>query len=112
MTFEEAFSFLRRALSDRPDLPGEPTIVSFGTNLASQGIAPSPAVYDSMERALLEHIYSRVPCPASMSEASLRTGETLTVRIAFWLFDLNRLKDFALPGWEVTEVAHYADLYG
>ena len=111
MTFFEAVSFLRHALSDRPGVPSEPTIVTFGTNLSERGISPTPEAYDKLEKALLEYVYGNIPCPASMTEASMRTGETLSVRMAFWLFDVNRLQRFRFPGWEVTEVARYSDLY-
>lgn len=111
LSINDIVSFLRRAVSAGQIKSHEPAVITFGINLIESDIKPSPVVYDQLEKELLSQIAKVVPGMSAMTEPSLRTGETLSVRIAFWTIDLNRLDDLELSGWEILEVMRFSELY-
>jgi len=111
VSLTEVVAFLQEAITKGPTPAPEPTVVTFSMNLNENGISPSPETYDRLESSLKANLQRLIPGPFVTTEASFRTGETFSVRVGFWLFDMNRLQEFAAPGWEVTEIARYSDIY-
>jgi 5-methylcytosine-specific restriction endonuclease McrA len=111
LSVNEIVLFLKRAVSAGRIKSHEPAVIAFSINLIENGIEPSPSVYDQLERELLSQVAKVVPGMSVMTEPSLRTGETLSVRIAFWTIDLNRLDDIEFSGWEILEVMRFSELY-
>lgn len=107
----EAIRFLEESLANRQEPMSEPTVVTFSANLMDLGIPGTPRNYDRLEKTLLTDISRIIPGPTVETEASQRAGETLSVRVAFWLLDVNRLSAFAQSGWEVTEISRFSEVY-
>jgi len=107
----ETIAFFEKSLMDVPSRLHEPTVITFGINLSDTNGEPSPKHYDKLESDLLFCIRESIPSLSVMSEPSLRTGETISVRIAFWNLDLNKLDNLPIEPWMVTEIAKYCDIY-
>ncbi len=110
-TIKEVVTFLKHTIANRLGRPSEPAVVTFGMNLIETNISPSPQVYDQLESELMTGIGKIMPNLFAATEPSQRTGETLSVRIAFWNLDLNRLDQLVIPNWQIIEICQYSDLY-
>ena len=114
-----------------PPLEGltDPIVVCFGVNvleLQQSGNLPSdaptfyPQLCDYLEKQLEEKLKGIVPTAYFPTEPSQRTGETLSVRIAFAGVDVDKLdyvcRDLRVSqddwGWEILEIAYYSEIYG
>lgn len=91
--------------------PSEPIVVAFGINFDESGIDFSPGESDKLEAELKSVLSKEIPGLQAQTEESLRTGETLSVRIAFWNIDLNRLEKLSIKPWEILEVARHSEIY-
>jgi hypothetical protein len=122
LTLHEVTGFLENLIPAPEQLasPREPWIVTFGLNiddLFHTGRIPpgAPENYaqlcDYLEEKLLFLIRQNIPSLSVQTEASARSGETLSVRMAFWNLDMRRLDVFADTIWEIIEVAPYSEIY-
>lgn len=99
----------------------EPWVLTFGTNvselveydsaLASRQ-SEYPSICDELEGDLIKDLRAQVSSLFVKTEASARNGETLSLRVAFWNLDLNKLEKVNTEPWEVLEIASYSELYG
>jgi hypothetical protein len=118
LSLREAVATLEGLCSQR-DNTNEPWVVTFGLSFAdlpvsftepyggSRGYA---ALCDRLELELGSYL-RELKAIGRQTEASVRTGETLSVRYAFWNLDLNSLDKIYLDRFEVLEVAPYAEVY-
>ena len=121
MTKEEILHFIVRVTPSDKQKPQDPLVVTFGlnvTDLLDAGKIPKQAgetyvaICDWLEKDLLYRLLGALPVLFKETEASERNGETLSVRIAFWNLDLDRLDNFDLGNWEVLEIVPFSELYG
>jgi len=121
LTKNEVLQFLSTIRLAQKPAPVDPLVVTFGTNvtelLATKSLpiaARSDYVNacDWLENDLLFKISGTLPVLAHRTEASGRNGETLSVRIAFWNLDLDRLDNLEIPHWSILEIAQFSELYG
>lgn len=64
------------------------------------------------ERKLVEKLRRKFRRPLVPAEPSSFTGETLSVRLAVWNLDVDKIEVLDLGGWEVLEVEAAAQIYG
>lgn len=98
----------------------QPIVITFGLSIETvinSGQLPDyvptyyPLLCDWLETDLVRQLQSIISCGFAYTEASLRTGESLSVRFAFIDLDEDELTNFASPWWELLEFALYSDLY-
>jgi predicted RNA-binding Zn-ribbon protein involved in translation (DUF1610 family) len=116
----EVLQFFSTVRSAKKPTPVDPLVISFGTNVVELLAAKSlPAAASSqyvkacdwLENDLLFQISGALPVLAHQTEASERNGETLSVRIAFWNLDLDRLDNLEIPHWSILEIAQFSEIY-
>jgi hypothetical protein len=99
----------------------DPIVVCFGLSVdevlesgALPGDVPSyyPLLCDWLEADLLERVQSVFRSRCFYPEASARSGETLSVRLALVDPDLDALSSTDWAWWEVLQVEYYSTLYG
>lgn len=126
LSIQQPALILQRAR--RRALATEPVLMAFGLNFAElleeDQLGPEvpreyPAACDWLEEKLQKEVYQALPHHFHYPEPSLRTGETLSVRLVFPDLPLAELKESevnALAGsvwpWEILEIATYAQIYG
>lgn len=120
MTKQEILQFIATIRPPVKSRPQDPLVITFGVNvseLAESGDIPEKAgetyaaICDWLEKDLLFRLSGSLPILFHQTEASERNGETLSVRIAFWNLDLDRLDQFDLPNWTTLEIANFSELY-
>lgn len=118
---DEVISFLHSVSQVRGEYFQEPIVMSFGLlieDVIDSGSLPEdvptdyPHLCDWLESELIDYLKSILSCSFSYTEASLRDGECLTVRLAFWQIDLSEMDRFASPWWTILEVAYFPEIYG
>lgn len=120
MTKQEILQFIAQIRPAAKSKPQDPLVITFGVNvseLAESGKLPEKAgetyvaICDWLEKDLLFRLSGSLPVLFTQTEASERNGETLSVRIAFWNLDFDRLDQFDLPHWTILEIANFSELY-
>jgi hypothetical protein len=105
--------------ADRQEL--DPFVVCFGLNtdeVLENGSLPAnvptdyPALCDWLESDLVRRVHEAFESVFFYPEASQRTGETLSVRLAFIDPDLEALDAMDTSWWNVLEIEYYSRLYG
>jgi hypothetical protein len=112
LSLPEAIATLE-SLCGRRDKTNEPWVVTFGLSFADlplSSTAPYAALCDRLESELASYL-RELKAIGRQTEASVRNGETLSIRYAFWNLDLNSLDKIYLDRFEVLEVAPYAEIY-
>lgn len=98
----------------------EPWVISFGTHilqiLKKRNAAYSvqidcPSLCEELERDLMKDLRAHMPGLSVQTEASTRSGETLSLRVAFWNLNLSRLDEVDIEPWQVLEVAPFSEVY-
>ncbi len=106
----------------------KPLIITFGLVVAetlemrgipSEAVIPYPPFCDQLEIELDDILRDSTSYSFHSSEASSRTGETLSVRLVFPELDLEdlhklplaRVEEF-MPWWEILEVTDFYQVYG
>jgi hypothetical protein len=101
--------------------PDEPIVITFSLNtdevlrngLPSTALPTDyPSLCDWLEKDFIKLLSSLLTCSFFYPEASERTGETLSVRLAFLQLNLNELDKFTSPWWEISEIQYYSEVYG
>jgi hypothetical protein len=116
---EEAISIVEKAKSSAHK-KSEPLVLGFGVNLdelIDSGRLPEeapapPMLYDWLERELeqaLRNTGAVVAKPLMIENE--RNGESVSVRFAFWLLDLETLPRTFPFAWELLEVAPFSEIY-
>lgn len=117
---EEIASILLRGIGARRILY-EPIVVTFGltleevhnSELVRQDILQDyPRLCDWLEQGLVHQLSSSLSHPFYYPEPSTRTGESLSVRLAFLFLDLAELEAFSSPWWRILEIRYYSEVYG
>ncbi len=99
----------------------EAIVITFGLNtdeMLSQGLPATalpgdyPGLCDWLEKDLIKQLSSLLTCRFFYPEASQRTGETLSVRLAFPQLDFNELEKFSSPWWAILEIQYFSEAYG
>lgn len=120
MTKQEILQFVANIPQPAKSQPHDPLVITFGVNVIELAEAKKlpkkagdnyAAICDWLEKDLLFRLSGALPALFSQTEASERNGETLSVRIAFWNLDLDRLDQLSLSNWEIVEVANFSELY-
>jgi len=116
---DEVTNVLQRASARREFY--EPIVITFGLNFAEvlssgieqQGVPLGFAqLCDWLEKDLVTYLSSQLSCSFYYPEPSQRTGETLSVRLAFLLLAFDELESFTSPWWEILEIQYYSEIYG
>ena len=111
---------LLRAYHETHVSPQGPVVLTFGLNLADldeeRALPPeAPEQYadlcDWLERDLQARLSRAVSCEFFCPEASLRTGETLSIRLGFIGLNFAELDHFSSDWWEILEIAFWSQLY-
>ncbi|MCP3683479.1 MAG: hypothetical protein GY861_12400 [bacterium] len=119
VTKAEVTRFLRRISVGREFY--EPIVITFGLNIEealSHGLEKKDVplshvqLYDWLEKDLVNQLSSLLSCSFYYPESSARTGETLSVRLAFLPLDFNELENFTSPWWEIHEIQYHSEVYG
>jgi hypothetical protein len=115
---EEIRFVLNRCIQKGPTRAASPLIVCFGMNMehasavALRGESKSFADFaDKSERVLINRIVLKSERPVIQAEPSLRTGETISIRLAIWDYAAERLPDLLADPWEILEVAPFEEIY-
>ncbi len=99
----------------------EPIVITFSLNtdevlrkgsLATGLPTDYPSLCTWLEKDLIKQLSSLLTCSFFYSEASQRTGETLSVRLAFFQLNFTELDKFTNPWWEILEIQYYSEVYG
>ncbi len=98
----------------------EPIVITFSLNtsevlrkgpLATDLPTDYPSLCTWQEKDLVKQLSSLLTCSFFYPEASQRTGETLSVRLAFFQLNFNELDKFTSPWWEIVEIQYYSEVY-
>src|SRR6266536_1796879 len=120
MTKQEILQLVAHIPQLAKSKPHDPLVITFGLNVTELGKAGKlpkkagenyAAICDWLEKDLLFRLSGVLPALFSQTEASGRNGETLSVRIAFWNLDFDRLDQLNLSNWEILEVENFSELY-
>lgn len=120
LTKQEVFAALA-SLPEPVRTTFDPIVVCFGLSmeeLLEGGELPAnvptdyPSLCDWLEADLLQRVQSVFGSSCFYPEASARSGETLSVRLALIDPDLNALSGADWAWWEILEVESYSTLYG
>jgi hypothetical protein len=104
---QNEISAFMRAVSAKSDRSApSPIVLSFGTRCDERGVAKES------QRTLIEILRREFKRPLILAEPMRFTGETLSLRLAIWHFDVERLSTLDLMGWELLEVDSASSLYG
>jgi hypothetical protein len=99
----------------------EPIVITFSLKTAEvlrEGLPATalqtdyPGFCDWLEEDLIKQLSSLLTCSFYYPEASQRTGETLSVRLAFLQLNCNELDEFTSSWWEIVEIQYYSEVYG
>jgi hypothetical protein len=95
-----------------------PVVMCFGLtmeyiyqDLPENAPGSPPYIYDWLENYLTQELRKQFGCPLQIWE-SQRTGETISVRCAFWDLDLDKIDSLKLRWWEILELALHTEIYG
>lgn len=98
----------------------EPVVITFGVNTDNVLIEDLPSTIlpidyqslcDWLEKDLIQQLGALLTCRFYYPEASQRTGETLSVRLAFLQLNFNELEKFTSHWWEILEIQYFSDVY-
>ncbi len=99
----------------------EPIVVTFSLNIdemlrkspqTTKLPTDYPSLCDWLEKDLITLLSSLLTCSFYYPEPSQRSGETLSVRLAFLQLDFNELDEFTSPWWEILEIQYFSEVYG
>jgi 5-methylcytosine-specific restriction endonuclease McrA len=120
LTKNEVLQLLGRVSPKAKPRNADPTVVTFSANagvlIGGRSIPCGlkrdyPKVCDWLEKKLFGEISKTLPVLSQPTEASARNGETLSVRVAFWNLDLDRLDTMDVSPWSIEEVCAFSALY-
>ena len=83
-----------------------PTVLSFGTE------CDNLEATQELEQQLLAHFRQTFHRPVVRAEASQFNGESLSIRLATWNFDVDKLEGWSPSPWELLEIEAASSVYG
>lgn len=98
----------------------QPIVITFGLNIENalktrserRALALDYSLLcDQLESDLVDLLNAALSCSFYYVEPSKRTGETLSVRLAFLQLDFNELDAFTSSLWEILEIQYYSEIY-
>lgn len=117
LSMDESVRFLSGI--GKPGIGQEPTVVSFGLNQEDlsrrdqrelRTTEGAVRLYDTLLQRFRATIAAQLPSLHVQTDDD-RNGETISVRIAFWNLDVERLDRLDIAPWEVLEVAGFTEVY-
>lgn len=118
LTHSEIVDFASTIIRNADIGLNNPVVMCFGLTMekvyqALPKDAPDspPYIYDWLENDLVQQLYVQLGCPIKLWESG-RDGETMSVRLAFWDLDLNKIDNLSLRWWEILELALHTEIYG
>lgn len=119
LSLQEVIRFLQSSLSKYSSKPSEPIVVTFGVDVSSVDINTIAngelkndiQLYEWLESYLLRSIRKNIPSLSSHIGISERSGETISMRIAFWNLDMTALEASKIDFWHILEIAPYSEIY-
>jgi hypothetical protein len=94
-------------------MPSDPWVVAFGANFIDPLPIDSPERDPELSDWLIERLERDLVATGAIFRIidDERTGETVSVRCAFWVFDLDRIKESTDFCWNVLTVQRYSELF-
>lgn len=118
LSVKELVAVVEGLVPKSPREVSEPLVVCFGTNLfedrAQQLRGPSETdveYNDRLESELLDALRKHFRRPITQTEPSARTGETVSLRVALWHADLDRIGEVQPEPWDLLEIVPYSEVY-
>ena len=118
LTRSEIVDFANAIVRDADIGLNNPVVMCFGLimedvyqDLPEDAPDAPPHIYDWLESGLTQELRKQFGCPLKLWD-SQRNGETISVRIAFWDLDLNKIDNLRLRWWEILEMALHSEIYG
>ena len=117
MSESEAISFIREAGRKSTPKKSDPLVLSFGTNVTEiveldsipRNMCEPPDLYDFLEKQLEDKLHETIALFAKIESG--RNGETVSVRYACWLLDLESVPERLPYGWELLDAAPFSEVY-
>lgn len=112
LTRTEVLAAMRSA-SKRAETRGEPWVLAFGVNFCE----PLPEDAPEQDPKLSDWLIGRLKDDFAGTGAIFqviddeRTGETTSVRCAFWVFDFDRIQEQIDSCWDVLAVQKYSEVF-
>jgi hypothetical protein len=103
-----------RNVPETPNLRSDPWVISFGVNF----LDPLPVDAPERDPELSDWLIRRLERDLAASGAIFQTidnersGETVSVRCAFWVFDFDRITEAIDFCWDVLAIQKYSELFG
>lgn len=118
LSVKELLAVVEGLVPKRAREVSEPLVVCFGVNLledrAQQLRGPNETdveYTDRLESELLDALRKHFRRPITVTEASARTGETVSLRVALWHADLDRIGEVQPEPWDLLEIVSYSEVY-
>jgi hypothetical protein len=94
-------------------MPFDPWVIAFGVNLFDPLPVDAPQRDPELSDWLIEKLEGDLKAAAAIFRVidDERSGETVTIRYAFWLFDFDRIRDGIEPCWDVLAIQKYSELF-
>jgi hypothetical protein len=91
----------------------DPWVIAFGTNLLDPLPVHSPACDPELSDWLLQRIERDLATTGAVFRRvdDERSGETVSVRFVFWVFDLDRVKGSIDFCWDIMAIHRYSELF-
>lgn len=96
-----------------PDAQNDPWVIAFGANFLDPLPVDAPEQDPELSDWLLERLERDLAGTGALFRRldDERTGETVSVRYAFWAFDFDRIQKEIEFCWDVLEVQKYSELF-
>jgi hypothetical protein len=112
LTVEEVVDFLRLNVESGGRAGDGPLVITLGVGPeAFEGAVFYGPTCDALEEQLLESLQTRLAGFVAQTEASERSGESLSVRFAVWHAPLDAVLAAVDSKWDLLEVAQFSEIY-
>ena len=106
LSTDEVHGLLQSLPTPEVTLERLPTVLTFGTKCEDLNAT------QELEQQLLAHFRRTFRRPVISTEASQFNGESLSIRLATWHFDVDKLEGWSVFPWELLEIEAASTVYG
>jgi hypothetical protein len=103
-----------RGVSPPAQTQEEPWVIAFGLNLYDPLPEGAPERAPELSDWLIKRLVGDLAATGAIFQFidDERTGETVSVRCAFWVFDFDRIQEEIDFCWDILAVQKYSELFG